>query len=383
MKARKINAETNERERGLSILSVDDNILNLKLLSFALIKEGYNVLTATNGVQARRLASCEQPDLILLDIMMPGENGFEVIKKLKREPKTASIPVIILTSRNELDSKMLGFDLGAVDYVTKPFHLQEVIARIRLHLKLSLATNSMIASQAEKLRQIQDAQTALLISPDELPEASFDVHYLSLLEAGGDFYDVLRISDHIYGYFLADVSGHDLATSYMTSAVKALLKQNSIPLYQPDETVRLINDVLLEILPLGKYLTACYARLNRKTQKMTIINCGHPPAVYLPRDGESRLISVDGDVLGAFKDVVFGNEEINVKKGDRFFLYSDGLIEDPCRKKIWTQGLDNLLQACNLLREVPLEGASENLIELLGRHGIKAEDDIVLMVIEV
>lgn len=375
--------DINEDNRYLSILAVDDNVVNLRLLSSALLKEGYKVTTATDGVQARRIASGKQPDLIILDIMMPGENGFEVIKRLKLDPRTASIPVIFLTSKDELAAKMLGFGLGAVDYVTKPFHVQEVIARVRLHLKLSLATNSMIAVQAEKLRQIQDAQTSMLVRPEDIPEASFGVHYMSLLEAGGDFYDVLRISEHIFGYFVADVSGHNLATGYMTSAVKALLKQNCIPLYQPIETIGLINDVLMEILPPGKYLTACYARLNRKTAKITIISCGHPPVVYLPRGGKSRLVGLEGDVLGAFKDVYFGNQEIRVRKGDRFFLYSDGLIEEPGEKKVWTARLDDLLKACDQLRDAPVGQVAESLIKLLHADKNQIEDDIVVMAVEI
>jgi len=378
-----MSKDINEETRELSILTVDDNVVNLKLLASALQKEGYKTLTATDGTQARQIASGEKPDLIILDIMMPGEDGFEVIKRLKRDPRTASIPVIFLTSKSELDSKMLGFDLGAVDYVTKPFHVREVIARVRLHLKLSLATNSMIANQAGKLKQIQAAQEAMLVRPEDLPDASFGVHYMSLLEAGGDFYDVLRISEHIFGYFIADVSGHDLATGYMTSAVKALLKQNCIPLYQPIESIRMINNVLAEILPLGKYLTACYARLNKKTKKMTIINCGHPPVVYLPKKRKSRLIMLEGDILGSFRDVYFGNQEIRVNKGDRFILYSDGLIENPGEKKIWTDGLDDLIQACDKLRNVTINKVADGLFNLLSGNREKMDDDIVVMAIEI
>ncbi|MBW2100992.1 MAG: response regulator, partial [Deltaproteobacteria bacterium] len=129
-----------------SILAVDDNPSNLKLLEVSLGKEGYRILTAADGPSAREIAATEKPDLILLDIIMPGENGFDVIKHLKSNSATASIPVIFLTGINEIDYKLAGFKLGAVDYITKPFHPLEVLARVRLHLKLSIATNSLIAS---------------------------------------------------------------------------------------------------------------------------------------------------------------------------------------------------------------------------------------------
>jgi len=246
-----------EIEQQFSILAVDDNPLNLRLLETTLTKEGYRVLSSKEGPLARDLAVREKPDLILLDIKMPGEDGFEVIKNLKNNPATAAIPVIFLTGVSEINAKLFGFELGAVDYITKPFHPREVLARVRLHLKLSIATNSLISSQAEKLKQVSEAQTAMLTTPESQPDALFGVCFLSLQEAGGDFYEVLSISKDIFGFFVADFSGHDIKTGYLTSSVKALLKQNSTPIYQPGESIQMINDVLVEILPEDKYLTAC------------------------------------------------------------------------------------------------------------------------------
>jgi sigma-B regulation protein RsbU (phosphoserine phosphatase) len=269
-----------------SVLAVDDNLLNLKLIEKALSKEGYQIHAADNGPDARAVALEKQPDLILLDIEMPGENGFDVIKQLKDNAATNAIPVLFLTGVSDVDAKLKGFDLGAVDYITKPFHPQEVLARVRIHLKLSIATNSLIQDQAGKLRQVTEAQAAMLPQPDDFPAACFGVYYKALEEAGGDFYDILNISDNITGYFVADSSGHDIETSYMTASVKALLAQNCTPVYSPSESMKMINDVLVEILPSGKYLTACYMHINRSTMKATIINAGHPPVVCLPLDGD-------------------------------------------------------------------------------------------------
>ncbi|MBW1695872.1 MAG: SpoIIE family protein phosphatase [Deltaproteobacteria bacterium] len=366
-----------------SILVVDDNRVNVKLLENALGKAGYRVFTASEASKAISMAREIRPDLILLDIMMPGQDGFAVIRELKSDAATAMIPIIFITSRNELKSKMTGFELGAVDYITKPFHVQEVLARVRLHLKLSMATNTLIQSQAEKLRQIQNAQTSMLVSPEQVPEASFCVQYLSLLEAGGDFYDVLAISDNIFGYFVGDISGHDLATSYMTSAVKALLKQNCIPIYEPLESMRMINNVLVEILSDGKYMTACYGMLNRKTNLMTFVNAGHPPPVYVPKEGKPHFIELTGDVLGIFADVVFGVQTMAVLTGDRFFLYSDGLVERVEEKKTWVEGKQKLLEVCGLLEDVPFRQCAAALSNHMLGDRTAAVDDVVVLGIEV
>jgi sigma-B regulation protein RsbU (phosphoserine phosphatase) len=372
-----------EPTASLSILVVDDNPTNVKLLETPLSKEGYHIYKAYNGPAAREIAADKKPDLILLDIQMPGESGFDVIRHLKNSGTTASIPVIFLTGVSEIDSKLEGFELGAVDYITKPFHPLEVSARVRLHLKLSIATNSLIRSQAEKLQQISDAQSAMLTTPEKCPDAKFAVHYLSLHEAGGDFYEVLPISDDIYGYFVADFSGHDLSTSYLTSSVKGLLKQNCSPIYQPLESIKMINDVLAEILPTGKYLTASYARLNRKTKQMRIICAGHPPVCYVPADGEPRVLQMDGDVIGIFKNVLFGQQTLTVSPGDRFYMYTDGLIESSDKKIVWSEGAGIMLAACIAAKDVPLSEAPLFITRMLHPDTSVLEDDIVMMAIEI
>ena len=367
----------------LSILVVDDQPVNVKVLETFLAKEGYRVLTAFEGPSAREIAVQEHPDLILLDIQMPEENGFDVIRALKSKASTASIPVLFITGVSEIEAKLKGFELGAVDYITKPFEPQEVIARVGLHLKLSIATNSLIASQAEKLKQLTEAQASLLTTPDQHPNANFGVHYISLQEAGGDFYEVLPISEDIYGYFIADFSGHDISTSYLTTSVKALLKQNCSPIYHPLESMKMINDVLVEILPTGKYLTASYLLLNRKKKQVTIISAGHPPVCYAPVDGPPELIELQGDVIGIFKDVLFGSKVIHVKKGDRLFLYTDGIIEFPGKKILWTEGAERIIASCNAVKNVPILNAPEAILHHIRQGETPLEDDIVIVGLEI
>ncbi|MBF0379131.1 MAG: fused response regulator/phosphatase [Desulfamplus sp.] len=380
-----------------TILAVDDHLVNLKLIEKSLSKEGYRVLSASNGPNARKLAVAERPDLILLDIQMPGEDGFQVIQFLKNNPLTSSIPVIFLTGVSEVHSKLKGFDLGAVDYITKPFHNLEVIARVGIHLKLSIATNSLIAEQAHKLRQLSEAQESMLPLPHDNPDAKFGVYYKALHEAGGDFYDIIDLSEHIKGYFVADFSGHDIKTSYMTASVKALLVQNCTPVYSPAESMKMINDVLVEILPDGKYLTSCYVLLNRETLKMTVINAGHPPVVHIPVNGTPSLLSSDGDVLGMFKDAQFGITRIDVSYGDRFFIYSDGLVESAQNNITWVNGAEQFLDDFKIVSDVSVEDAPKKLIQNLfysetdnqevveSQSNLRTmpEDDIVILCVEV
>ena len=121
------------------ILLVDDNPENLKLLGVILEQQGYVTAFAINGKEALHFITVETPDLILLDIMMPGEDGYTVCRKLREFRATSMVPIIFLTARTETVDIVKGFDSGGVDYVTKPFNGAELLARVRTHLELKRA----------------------------------------------------------------------------------------------------------------------------------------------------------------------------------------------------------------------------------------------------
>ena len=144
-----------------TILVVDDNITNLEVLSTTLEDHGFTVSVAIDGERALSQAEYLKPDLILMDVMMPGIDGFEACRLLLSNPKTQNIPVIFMTALADPTEKVKGFETGAVDYITKPFQQEEVIARVNLHLKLSFL-NKTIAEQNQHLEQQVVERTAAL-----------------------------------------------------------------------------------------------------------------------------------------------------------------------------------------------------------------------------
>ncbi len=370
--------------RRFTVLIVDDTSTNVLILKKTLINAGYDVVSADNGPEGRALAEARNPDLILLDIMMPEEDGFETIAKLKSNARTAGIPVIFLTAISDVDAKVKGFELGAVDFITKPFHPAEIRARTSLHIKLSIATNALIMSQAEKLRQVESAQHSLLILPSEMPDGRFCVHYSSLNEAGGDFYDVLKITDSVIGYFIADISGHDIATSFATSAVKALIRQNCSPIYSPAESMQMVNRVLIDVMADGKYLTASYLTVDRKNLRASVISMGHPPIIHLPAGaGKAVPVSAESDVLGSFSDALYVEHEFKIAKGDRIYLYTDGLIEDFTGGKVWTRGVEGLASFISTLGSSSLEESVETMNSHFKSASGSSGDDVVILGTEV
>lgn len=139
------------------ILVVDDTPANLKLMVETLIHEGYEVTTAISGERALKQISYELPELILLDIQMPGMDGFETCKKLKENPETQDIPIIFMTAISDNESIVKGFTLGAVDYITKPFQTTEVIARVKTHINLQRLRKNLeqkVVNKTNELSQI-------------------------------------------------------------------------------------------------------------------------------------------------------------------------------------------------------------------------------------
>ncbi len=142
------------------ILIVDDNPTNLKVLSKTLTSAGFEVAVANNGTTALKLAAYDPPALILLDVMMPGIDGFKTCERLKEEEITRDIPVIFMTALSETAAKVRGLSLGAVDYITKPFEEEEVLARVRLHMRLNALARALETQNQRLVKTLADLQAA-------------------------------------------------------------------------------------------------------------------------------------------------------------------------------------------------------------------------------
>src|SRR5579864_4068919 len=186
-----------------TILVVDDTPTNLDMVRSVLDAEGFRTLAASDGPTARDLSRTRQPDLILLDVVMPGETGFETCARLKSDPLTADIPIIFLSALDDVRSKVAGLKMGGVDYIAKPVNGEEVLARVQVHLRNREMRRALLAQHRARMEKLRDAQQAILVRPDDCPEASFAVYYQPLEEAGGDFYDVVPLGAGIFAYFVA------------------------------------------------------------------------------------------------------------------------------------------------------------------------------------
>ena len=223
-----------------NILVVDDTPANLQVLAGMLKDRGYKVRPVPGGKLALLAAKREPPDLILLDINMPEMNGYEVCEQLKAADQLKGIPVIFISALTEQLDKVKAFAIGGVDYITKPFQMEELHARVETHLKLRHlqieleATNARLASANDRMSR--DLKAAARIQqtflPRELPCVSgmdFAWIYLPCDELAGDGLNVIPLGTGKVGLYVLDVSGHGVASALLSVTLSRLLSPPSEP----------------------------------------------------------------------------------------------------------------------------------------------------------
>ena len=314
------------------ILLVDDNPTNLQVLFQTLEGRDYNLLVAKNGETALSIARKALPNLILLDIMMPGIDGYEVCRQLKADPSTHEIPVIFLSALGDTKDKVQGLDLGAVDYVTKPFQPEEVIARVNTHLTIYRLRREVQEKKDElehELRIVAEEQRKLL--PDQLPQIEglkLANHYETSRYAGGDYYDIIKLPDNQWGFMMADAAGHSTGAAVLVAMTCTLLRSYPEAPTDPAKVMHTINEHLCN-LSHDTFITALYAVYDAETRTLRMARAGHPPPLlYRPEDGKAIELPCPGVwplAVEPFDEVPL--VETKLQPGDRLMLYTDGITE--------------------------------------------------------
>src|SRR3954453_18484604 len=313
------------------VLVVDDAPSNIRAVN-EILHNSYRVRVATNGTTALKLAGeSPAPDLILLDIVMPGMDGYEVCARLKDNPATRDIPVIFLTGQTDVTDETRACDRGPVNYTQKPFSPAVVVARVQTHLALREAREQLarqllaIRSELETARQIQ-----LSILPGEIPKtADLDVaaRYLPMTSVAGDFYDFLPVDEKRIGVLIADVSGHGMPAALIASMLKIAFAAQACHACDPARVLSGLNQTLC-----GKfqqhYVTAAYVFIDTERRTLRYAGAGHPPLLLKHHSsGKTRTLLENGLSLGMFPEAAYSEVEVPFDEGDWVLLYTDGVSE--------------------------------------------------------
>ena len=320
-----------------TVLVVDDAPANIQMVN-SILKDTYKVRIATNGAKALELVkAAPAPDLILLDVMMPEMNGYEVCTKLKDCAETQDIPVIFLTGQTETEDETHGFEVGAVDYIHKPFSPAVVQARVHTHLTLrgireQLAKQLLsIKNELETARKIQfSILPATIPNIDALEMAA---RYVPMTSVAGDFYDFIVVDEKHVGVLVADVSGHGMPAALIASMLKIALAAEAHHASEPAAVLTGLNKALC-----GKfqdhYVTAVYAYLDMDARIMRYAGAGHPPLLICDgRTGACRELMENGVILTWLPEAQYTQVETPLAPGDVVMAYTDGIPETENRSE--------------------------------------------------
>jgi len=382
------------------ILVVDDNEMNRDMLSRRLARRKHTVITAKNGQEALDLIGKKSFDLIILDVMMPGISGIEVLKILRESFSATDLPIIMATAKSESEDIVEALKLGANDYVTKPLNFPVVLARVGTQLSLKNSQDALkSAHDRMKLDLDAAAEIQQKLLPYNLPEIDPFViawKFYPCDELAGDFLNIFQLNENEIGIYIVDVMGHGVPAALLSFSVS----RNLFPLAGPDSIVLNSGDtpgvvspaeVLTKLNTLypfqtnkDRFFTILYGVLDIRNGQFRYSSAGHPGPLIISSDQSVKEIRSAGFPIGIVGEPDYKETTITLDPGDRMYLYSDGFIEE--RNKDGDLFDINQLQE-SIKRNYPLTlvKSLENTVNaIMAWHGSEhLSDDLSIIGVEI
>lgn len=375
-----------------SILVVDDTPANLTLMT-GLLQGTYQVRAAISGHKALKIAGSDsQPDLILLDIMMPEMDGHEVCRRLKADPKTAEIPIIFLTAMSEIHDEEKGLKLGAVDYITKPVSPPIALARIHTHITIYQQRKALIESQLKLAAELSEAADYIANAlPAEMDGAiTSRWKHIPSSSLGGDAFGYHWIDHNHLAIYLLDVCGHGVGSALMSvSAINVLRTQSltAADFKSPSSVLAAINNAFLMEEHNNKFFTMWYGVYGRTSHTLKYASAAHPPAFLITEDTAGKVefheLTTRNTAIGFLEDASFKEDSIQLQKSNKIYVYSDGVyeIEKSSGEMVTLEEFTNIIKNLTDVSK-PQTDIILNTMEKLKRFQGSFEDDFSLLEIQ-
>ncbi|WP_435016992.1 PP2C family protein-serine/threonine phosphatase [Tundrisphaera sp. TA3] len=399
-----------------SVLVVDDDANNRDILSRRLRRLGYDVEVGADGQRALDLVAARPFDVVLLDVMMPGLDGFEVLAKIREAHPPTALPVIMATAKDESEDVIRALGSGANDYVTKPLDFPVVAARVRSQVELKRAVDQVrelerqLSDRNRELeraneRMSRDLRAAARVQEALLPHPSPDLPGLDVAwafrpcdELAGDGLNAIALDGHRVALYVLDVSGHGVAASMMSVSLARLLSSpadaSSILIRGGDgperheilsasEVAGRLNRLFPFESTAEQYSTLAFGILDTKAGTLRYTLAGHPGPIHLPADSSPRILAGRGFPVG-LAEIPYQEHAVDLKVGDRLFLYSDGIPDAPDLRN-QPYGQERLMAAIEAHRGEPLGDAVAAIMADVERwcQGESMRDDVSLLAVEV
>ena len=365
---------------------VDDVDDNVQLLATTLERAGYTCTVARGGEEALAALELAVPDVVLLDYMMPGMDGVEVVRRMRAAPRTLDVPVIMLTASTLPDHVNAALSAGATDYITKPYARQLLLTRVEATIRAShdrAALRRALFTSGQHKLLLRDLEEAAHVQRSRLPSMPCALPHYGLAGAlvsgqhvGGDAYEVMSTGNGTSVVALIDVCGHGLAAALVaatvTSQLRALCSTHALA-----DALKVLNGQLA-LDRANKF--ACIAIAELHADHALVINAGLPP-VALIRDGVCvHRIECGGTPPGLLEGAEYEVERCELLPGDRLVFASDGLTEPFGH----SHEIDHYLEGLGLLRRgiAPWDRLDEDIVRLLRGTGLDAHDDAAILIAE-
>ncbi len=321
-----------------ALLVVDDDPANREMLSRRLQKSGYSVTVAENGLQAIKLLRTNPFDLVLLDLIMPGLDGYQVLSQLKADPDLKHLPVIMISALDQDEGIARCIEMGADDYISKPFNPVFLQARIGASLeKKRLRDQEQKTFQA--LSQSQKELAANLAEAAQYVESLFpkrmsrpvatDYVFQPCSQLGGDTFGYHAIDEDHLAIYLLDVSGHGVGAALLSVSVMNVIRARTlggVDFRRPAAVLTALNQAFQMENQNNFFFTIWYGVYSASSQKLIFARGGHPPAL-LRSPGRAAALGSRGPALGCLPDYKIAEGEAPVRPGEQLLVFSDGVYE--------------------------------------------------------
>ncbi|MFC1744203.1 PP2C family protein-serine/threonine phosphatase [Candidatus Riflebacteria bacterium] len=367
------------------ILIVDDVPKNLQILGNILKKIDCRIAAATSGTRALSMVEKNPPDLILLDIMMPELDGFEVCRRIRSSKKTAEVPIIFLTAKTETEDMVKGFEVGAVDYVTKPFIPAELLARVGVFLHIKKVEDDLrdlsekLTSELEQVGILQENMLEKFPHP-ELEKVSYRIFYQPAVYASGDYYEILPLKNGKYLLIMADVTGHGASAAVVMTTARIFIHELTSKGITGSEAISTLSNIIGNYLPIRYFLTMIYMIYDSNTGILTYCNCGHPPAL-INRKGKILFLESSTPPIG-IGSFDYSLKDFTLEDGDRILLYTDGLYENDIGNFAgsYTDLIENYKSNLSLPISLCMDALLKSAFGVTSPTGLR--DDVAIMLLD-
>jgi sigma-B regulation protein RsbU (phosphoserine phosphatase) len=299
-----------------------------------LTDRGYRARPVPSGALALLAVQAELPDLILLDIRMPQMDGYQVCEHLKADPRTRDIPIIFISALDATYDKVRAFTAGGVDYVAKPFQVEEVMARVETHLSLRRLHRQLQEANAKMARELalagQVQATFLSRQLPEVPGWQLVATLRPARETSGDFYDLSLLANGRLGILIADVVDKGVgAALYMALSCTLIRTYAAQYPAQPEPVLSAVNRRIFEDTEADQFTTLFYGILDAATGSLTYCNAGHCPACLIRAadGGDIAQLVRTGMPLGVMEDATWEQRSVEIAPGGGLVLYTDGITD--------------------------------------------------------